>query len=155
MDVEPKWLYVSTGSGITAAGLALGFKQLGRNTRVVGVSSSSASEFLTERILQYGNTAAEHLGLSTRLTATDLRVLDQYVGPGYGVATPEVIETVKRVAREEAILLDPVYTGKCMTGLLDQIGTGAIRQGETVVFLHSGGAPNLFAQADILVDSAT
>lgn len=151
MDVEPEWLFVTTGSGITAAGLALGLKHLGRNTRVVGVSSSSPAEFLLQKIVQYGNAAAKLLGLSTRLIATDVRVLDQYVGPGYGKSYAEVVETIRLVAREEAILLDPVYTGKCMTGLLGQIDKGTVGRGETVVFLHSGGGPNLFAQADVLL----
>ena len=151
MAVEPEWLFVTTGSGITAAGLALGLKHLGRNTRVVGVSSSSPTEFLLRKIVQYGNAAAKLLGLSTRLIAIDVRVLDQYVGPGYGKSYAEVVETIRLVAREEAILLDPVYTGKCMTGLLDQIDKGTVGRGETVVFLHSGGGPNLFAQADVLL----
>ncbi len=150
MGVDPEWLFVTTGSGITAAGLALGMKHLGRKTRVAGVSSSAKAEFLTGRIVEYGNAAAEHLGLSTRLIRSDVQVLDQYVGPGYGESYPEVLETIRLVAREEVILLDPVYTGKCMTGLLDQIKRGMIKRDESVVFLHSGGGPNLFAQADAL-----
>lgn len=146
-DVVPDRLYVTTGSGITAAGLTLGLKHLGLPTRVTGVSSNSTAEFLAERILAYGNAAAELLGLETRLTDDDVQVLDQYVGPGYGKSTPAVIDTIRLVAREEAVLLDPVYTGKCMTGLLDQIRRGEIGQGGTVVFLHSGGGPNLFPQA--------
>ena len=152
MGVEPEWLFVTAGSGITAAGLALGLKHFGRNTRVVGVSSSSQAEFLFQKIVEYGNAAARLLGLSTRLTADDVRVLDQYVGPGYGKSYAEVVETIRLVASEEALLLDPVYTGKCMTGLLDQIDKGTVGQGETVVFLHSGGGPNLFAQADVLLE---
>jgi D-cysteine desulfhydrase family pyridoxal phosphate-dependent enzyme len=142
--IDPEWLFVTTGSGITAAGLALGLKHLKRRTKVVGVSSAATADFLTDRIVQYGNAAAEKLGIETRLTGEDVRVLDQYIGPGYGESYPEVEETIRMVAREEAVLLDPVYTGKCMVGVLDQVEKGMVSSGETVVFLHSGGGPNLF-----------
>ncbi len=151
LEVEPEWIYATAGSGITAAGLALGLKHLGMRTRVVAVSSSAEANFLKERIEGYANAAAEMLGLSTRITGTDFGVLDQYVGPGYGMSTSEVIETIRMVAREEAIVLDPVYTGKCMTGLMDQIMKGTVKANESVVFLHSGGGPNLFAQAETLM----
>lgn len=151
MGCVPNWLYVTTGSGITAAGLAIGLKHLGLPTRVVGVSSNSTDKFLSDRICSYANAAADLLGLETRLKRADFQVLDGYVGPGYGVCTPEVLESVRRIAREEAILLDPVYTGKCMAGLLDQIERKRIKKGESVVFLHSGGGPNLFAQTEALL----
>lgn len=144
IGIDPDWVFVTAGSGITTAGLATGMKHLGRRTKVVGVSSAAKQDFLIERIAGYGNAAAEKLGIETRLTSDDVTVLDQYVGPGYGKSYPAVIETIERVARTEAVLLDPVYTGKCMTGLMEQIETGAVKQGETVVFLHSGGGPNLF-----------
>lgn len=143
-EIDPDWIYVTSGSGITTAGLATGMKHLGRRTRVVGVSSAAKSDFLIDRIVGYGNAAAEKLGIDTRLVSDDVTVCDQYIGPGYGKSYPAVIETIERVAREEAVLLDPVYTGKCMTGLLDQIEKGVVKQGQTVVFLHSGGGPNIF-----------
>mgnify|MGYP002632055807 CR=1 FL=1 len=151
MDCVPEWVYVTTGSGITAAGLALGFKHLGLPTRVVGISSNSSSTFLAERMVQYAGRASNRVGLTTHLDARDFDVLDAYVGPGYGKGYPEVFETIRMVAREEAILLDPVYTGKCMTGLIDQVEKGHVNKGASVVFLHSGGGPNLFAQSEELL----
>ena len=145
--IDPGWIYVTTGSGITAAGLSLGLKHLGRHTRVVGVSSAAASGFLTSRIVSYANAAAMKLNLATRTVSSDFDVLDDYIGPGYGQSYSEVHETIRRVAQTEAVMLDPVYTGKCFTGLLDRIEKGGISRDQTVVFLHSGGAPNLFAQA--------
>ena len=155
MDCVPEWLYVTTGSGITAAGLALGFKHLGLPTRVVGISSNSSSEFLTDRMVQYAGCAPNRLGITTMLEAADFDVLDTYVGPGYGKGYPKVFETIRMVAREEAILLDPVYTGKCMTGLMDQVEKGHVSQGSSVVFLHSGGGPNLFAQSEQLIEGVS
>jgi len=144
---HPDCIYVTTGSGITAAGLSLGLKHLGCHTRVVGVSSAAPSAFLKGRIVDYATAAALKLNLQTRVLASDFDVLDAYIGPGYGQSYPEVYKTIRRVAQTEGLLLDPVYTGKCFTGLLDQIDKGVISRDQHVVFLHSGGAPNLFAQA--------
>ena len=146
----PDSLYVTVGSGITMAGLVLGFKHLERPIRVVGVSANSEAGFLADRIVDYANSAASRLRLDTRIVAGDFEVLDDYVGPGYGVPTPEAIEAIRLTAREEGLLLDPVYTGKCMAALQDRARNGHLGQDETVVFLHSGGIPNLFAQASTL-----
>jgi L-cysteate sulfo-lyase len=67
-----------------------------------------------------------------------------YVGAGYGIPTEGMGEAVRMLAREEGILLDPVYSGKAMAGMIDLIRKGALAKGETVVFLHTGGAVGLF-----------
>ena len=151
-NLAPDWLYVTVGSGITMAGLVLGFKHLGIGTRVVGVSASSPADFLAERIVTYGNAAADRIGLKTRIANDDFDVLDSYVGPGYGVTYPDAVHAIRLAAREEGLLLDPVYTGKCMNALKDQIAVGNILKNQTVVFVHSGGTPNLFAQAETVMD---
>jgi D-cysteine desulfhydrase len=71
-----------------------------------------------------------------------------YVGPGYSLPTPEMTAAVKMVARTEAILLDPVYTGKAMAGLIDLARKGFFRKEENVLFLHTGGSPALYAYLD-------
>ena len=149
VGLNPDCIFVTTGSGITAAGLLLGLKHLGSHTRVVGVSSAAPSAFLNGRIVDYATDAALKLDLATRVVASDFDVLDAYIGPGYGRSYPGVHKTIRRVAQTEGLLLDPVYTGKCFTGLLDQIDRGVISCDQNVVFLHSGGAPNIFAQGSI------
>ena len=67
-----------------------------------------------------------------------------YVGDGYGIPTEGMGEAVRMLAQEEGILLDPVYSGKAMAGMIDLIRKGAFAKGETVVFLHTGGAVGLF-----------
>ena len=150
LHIAPQWLYATLGAGITAAGLALGFKHLKLSTRVVGVSANSPAAFLAGRIAQYAHEAAEILGMETRLDDSDFDVTDAYVGPGYGQPYPAALTTIRSFAKNEALLLDPVYTGKCATALLDHIQTGKIPAGESAIFLHSGGAPNLFAQAEVM-----
>jgi L-cysteate sulfo-lyase len=73
-----------------------------------------------------------------------------YVGEGYGLPTEAMGEAVRMLAREEGILLDPVYSGKAMAGLIDLIRKGALAKGETIVFLHTGGAAGLFAYNSFL-----
>jgi D-cysteine desulfhydrase len=75
-----------------------------------------------------------------------------YVGPGYSLPTPGMVEAVKLLARTEAVLLDPVYTGKAMAGLIDQVRRGFFKKGENVVFVHTGGSPALYAYLDCFLD---
>ncbi|MGD9139824.1 MAG: pyridoxal-phosphate dependent enzyme, partial [Desulfobacterales bacterium] len=75
---------------------------------------------------------------------------DGYVGEGYGVMTPECRQAIKLVAQTEGIILDPVYSSKAMAGLIDHIRRKTISEKETVVFLHTGGTPALFAYAEDL-----
>jgi L-cysteate sulfo-lyase len=72
-----------------------------------------------------------------------------YVGKGYGIPTEGMVEAVRMVARLEGILLDPVYSGKAMAGMIDLIRKGEIRKSETVVFLHTGGAVGLFGYTNV------
>jgi len=93
---------------------------------------------------------AELLGLERRFPPEAIIVDDRWVGPGYGVPSEETLEAIVLAARTEGLVLDPVYTGKAMAALIGQIRRGEVTPGETVVFLHTGGAPALFAQAERL-----
>ena len=88
---------------------------------------------------------AAHLGLPISAPPEEITVVEDYIGPGYGVSTAAGMEAIRLVARAEGIFLDPVYTGKAMAGLIDLIQRGVFRRGQQVVFLHTGGWPALFA----------
>jgi 1-aminocyclopropane-1-carboxylate deaminase/D-cysteine desulfhydrase-like pyridoxal-dependent ACC family enzyme len=94
------------------------------------------------------NEAATLLGLPIRVDPSELVTDQRFIGEGYGIPSAECLEAIRLLARSEAILLDPCYTGKAMAGLIHDVRAGAIRPHETVVFLHTGGAPALFSQAD-------
>jgi 1-aminocyclopropane-1-carboxylate deaminase/D-cysteine desulfhydrase-like pyridoxal-dependent ACC family enzyme len=96
------------------------------------------------------NETAALLGLEARFTVDDLVVDDRYGGPAYGTLTPECAEAIRLIARTEGVLLDPVYAGKAMAGLIDHIRRGEIGRDESVVFIHTGGTPALFAYASEL-----
>jgi 1-aminocyclopropane-1-carboxylate deaminase/D-cysteine desulfhydrase-like pyridoxal-dependent ACC family enzyme len=78
-----------------------------------------------------------------------LSVTDRTLGPGYGIPTDAVIDAVRRTARLEGLLLDPVYTGRAMAALFDLVRRGRFKTGDQAVFWHTGGAPGLFAYRDV------
>ena len=79
-----------------------------------------------------------------------ITVHDGYVGEGYSIPTDGMVEAVQMVARTEGMLLDPVYTGKAMAGVIDLVRDGRWREGQDILFVHTGGAPSLFAYEDVL-----
>ncbi|MBM4421750.1 MAG: pyridoxal-phosphate dependent enzyme [Chloroflexi bacterium] len=141
-------LYVCSGAA-TQAGLALAKTLLGLPWEIVGVS---ASPFIPDKpavIAQVAARAARLLGLDAAPSAAEITNLDQYIGPGYGLATPSSTEALRMAARTEGLLLDPTYTAKAMGALIDQRRRGVIAAGARVVFLHTGGAPNLFLERNV------
>ena len=152
MDIAPGRLYVATGSAGTHGGLAIGAQIAGADMTVRGVSVSGAAEPQRQKVVQLGNATAEFLGSAARLTMDDAFVDDTQVGPGYAIPTPACVEAITMAAQTEGLLLDPVYTGKAFAGMVDDIRSGRIGADETVVFLHTGGAPALFAQSERLME---
>ena len=121
---------------------------LGRDTRVVGISPITWQEDRETDIARIATATAKLLGVDLTLTAADILNDDGYIGERYGVITPEAREAIHLTAQTEGLFLDPVYTGKAMAGLIDHIRQGRIGREQTVVFLHTGGTPALFAYAD-------
>ncbi|RMF89039.1 MAG: D-cysteine desulfhydrase family protein [Nitrospinota bacterium] len=146
---EADYIYMA-GANITPAGMAVGVKALGRHTRVVGITPIRWKEDRATDIARIATATAQRLKLDFTLTPEEIINDDRYVGERYGIMTPACQEALKLVARTEGIILDPVYTGKAMAGLIDHIRQGRIQSNETVVFLHTGGTPALFAYADDL-----
>jgi len=135
----------AAGSGGTQAGLVLGNKALKNNIETLGVSDEPSGGWLAERTVEIANGAAKLLGLDETVEKRDVALIEDYVGEGYGVLTKEVNDAIKLMAKTEGILLDPVYTGKAMAGLIDMIKHGRFNKNENVLFIHTGGNPALFA----------
>jgi D-cysteine desulfhydrase family pyridoxal phosphate-dependent enzyme len=149
IDVRPTRLYFASGSRGTQAGLTLGAKWCDAPYAVYGVAVSGGESFKRERALRIANEAASLAALNVRIEPGDLVTEQGYVGEGYGIATPGCVEAIHLLAQTEGILLDPVYTAKAMACLVDHIRTGALDPASTVVFLHTGGVPALFAHASL------
>ncbi|NPV69520.1 MAG: D-cysteine desulfhydrase family protein [Firmicutes bacterium] len=146
--IAPDRVYTSGGSGGTLAGLLLGMKVFAPQVAVWGISVGRREPDLIQRIVRKAEEAARLAGLPVSVTEDDVHVDDDYVGPGYGIPSPECIKAIRLAAETEGLILDPVYTGKTLAGLAGHVKRGLVRSGETVVFLHTGGAPGLFAYSE-------
>lgn len=144
--VVPSAIYLSS-SGSTGAGLTLGLRALGHQIPVRNVAYVLWDRDIPADMAEVANTAAAKLGLATRLAPADIDVTLEYIAPGYGKLTDACFDAMSLLARTEGVLLDPVYTGKAMCALLDDVRRGRLTSRDQVVFVHTGGTPALFAYA--------
>lgn len=145
LGIERPILVCSTGSGGTQAGLLLGSALLQADFNVVGISVQQSTARMVPRIAEKIGQAAGILGVEVEIPPERINVDDRWIGEAYGLPTPACIEAIKLAARYEGIVLDPVYSGKGLSGLIGLIRAGTIGESETVVFVHTGGTPALFA----------
>jgi D-cysteine desulfhydrase len=141
----------ASGSAGTHAGLVVGFWGTSSGIPVVGVNVSRKKQEQEEKVYDLAVKTAAHVGATGTLPRDAVVCFDGYVGPGYSLPTPSMVEAVQMLARTEAILLDPVYTGKAMAGLIDLIRTGYFKRGEHVLFVHTGGSPALYAYEEVIL----
>ena len=147
LGVEPDAIYLCSGA-YTHVGLVVGLKALGIDLRVVGISPSPRDDgHAAAGHAELGRECAEVLGLDLQLSPQDFESYAAFVGPDYGVVTEESKAALHLVAEQEGLLLDPSYTSKAMAGLIAHIGDRWWDAEQTILFLHTGGTPALFAYA--------
>jgi 1-aminocyclopropane-1-carboxylate deaminase/D-cysteine desulfhydrase-like pyridoxal-dependent ACC family enzyme len=134
--------------GCSAAGLALAGKLLGASYRVHAVCVGEGRAALWRYVQEVAAGGAAIAGLPITLDEDDLDIHDEYVGPAYGKVTEAGIEAIRLAARTEALVLDPVYTGKAMSGLIGEARAGRVQPHETALLVHTGGLPITFAYHD-------
>jgi len=152
MRVKFDRVFCASGSGGTQGGLIIGGLAYSAGWTVAGVSVSRPAESLRGLVASVANQGAAKLELPFTVQPEQVVVYDQYVGEGYGKLTEGCREAVRLAARTEGIFIDPVYTGKALAGMADLIRRGVVGSDETVLFLHTGGSPALFAYADELIN---
>ena len=133
----------ATGSTGTQAGLVTGLTAIHSGIDLMGISVRAPKEAQEENVYRLACETAEFIGSSAALNRSDVVANSDYVGEGYGMPTDGMIEAVEMAARHESILLDPVYSGKGMAGLIDLVRQGFYRREENIVFIHTGGAQAL------------
>ena len=133
---------VASGSAGTHAGLAVGLEQLMPEAELIGVTVSRKVAEQRPKVVALQQAVAAELELTAR---AEITLWDGYFAPGYGTPNEEGQEAIKLLARLEGILLDPVYTGKAMAGLIDGISQKRFKDEGPILFVHTGGAPALFA----------
>ena len=143
--LKPDHIIVPTGSGLTHAGFLCGMRAIGWDAPVHGICVRRNAEPQTKRISKRAAEIDELLGKPNTTHANDINIYDDVLAPGYGQMNSFVANAIKLVAQSEGILLDPVYSGRTFAGFLQLIEAGVIQKGETIIFLHTGGMPALFA----------
>ena len=144
----------ATGSAGTQAGLVAGFEAMSSGIRVLGIGVRAPKDRQEANVHRLAEATAQKLGHQGGIPRAAVEANCDYVGAGYGIPTEGMAEAILMLARLEGILLDPVYSGKAMAGLIDLIRNGAFGKDENVVFLHTGGQVGLFGYRDVLTKAA-
>jgi D-cysteine desulfhydrase len=139
----------ATGSGGTQAGLIMGKKLYNMDYGVYGINVCDDEDYFKRKIFNIIETAQQRFNFDLTISHNEIHILDGYVGEGYALNKPQEIEFIKSVAKDEGIVLDPVYTGKAMLGLMDQIQKGRFSPKSNILFLHSGGLFGLFPKKNM------
>ncbi|MBI4184660.1 MAG: D-cysteine desulfhydrase [Proteobacteria bacterium] len=150
--IEIDTVVVASGSASTHSGLLAGLRALESPARVCGICIRRRGNAQAERVLMRARMVADLLGRPGLVRADDVWVEDGFLGPGYGQPTAEMREATALAARLEGLLVDPVYTGKALAGLIGLVRRGAFTAGANVVFLHTGGTPALFGYPELFAE---
>jgi D-cysteine desulfhydrase len=142
-------IVVASGSCGTHSGLLVGAKSVSFDAPITGVNVRRPRAEQEGNLLKLARETAALLEIEAP-QAKDITALDEWVGPGYSLPTGEMIEAVRMLARLDGVLLDPVYSGKAMAGLIGLARRGDLKRGERVLFVHTGGSPALYAYQSIL-----
>lgn len=146
-NISPSHIVVATGSGGTQAGLTAGAEVHGLSASVVGMAVCDSAAYFQRKVRSDLEGWIQRYNIPLDVDALRIQTNDDYVGAGYGLAGPEVYETIRYVAQREGIVLDPVYTGKAFHGLLQEIRAGHFKDSKDIVFIHTGGLFGLFPHA--------
>jgi L-cysteate sulfo-lyase len=149
MGLKIDRVVTATGSAGTQAGLLVGLQGSNTGVPVLGIGVRLPKDRQEANVHRLAEATAEYVGMRGGISRTAVVANCDYVGAGYGRPTDGMTEAVLMLARLEGVLLDPVYSGKAMAGLIDLIRKGEIGKGETVVFLHTGGAVGLFGYTGV------
>src|SRR5436305_61878 len=144
-NVHADWIVFATSSGGTHAGLVLGQRLFGYKGKVLGISVDESEEWLKEHVSELASLGGEKFGQHIESTPGDVLANANYCSAGYSVLTDPEREAIHLFATYEGLLLDPVYTGRAAAGMIDLIRKGFLKRDETLLFLHTGGQPALFA----------
>jgi L-cysteate sulfo-lyase len=154
ISLAPTCLVHASGSGGTQAGILAMLTALRHPLRCIGIDVDAQPDRVAADVRRIGRAAADLLGVETRWTDEVVEVVTGYAGPSYGVPDAATLEAIGLAARLEALVLDPVYTGKGMAGLIGLVRGGRFSNANTVIWLHTGGAPGVFARPAAMTKAA-
>lgn len=146
-SINIDFIVIASGSGGTQSGMVLGAKIYDIRSSIIGIAISQQAEQLQTQVAALATATATHLGMGTVSVADMVNVNDDYLGNGYAQVGEGEREAIRMMAQKEGILLDPVYTGRAMSGMIDLIRWGAFTRGQSVLFWHTGGTAAMSAFA--------
>jgi len=144
-----------SSSGKGQAGVVLAQKLTNAGFAMQGITASDAYDDVPKRTAKIANDTAQALGLDLLVAPGEILNDRNFVGEGYGIPTEVGLEAVRLFARQEGIVLDPVYTGKAAAGMIAHIRAGRYRPDDAVVFVHTGGSPAIFTWSELFVQPDT
>lgn len=147
--IAPRHIVCATGSGGTQAGLNAGVALEGIDAAVWGVAVCDGEAYFQQKVRSDLREWRHRYAVPLDVDTLPIRVIDGYVGPGYAKADPAVFATIRRAARTEGLVLDPVYTGKAFHALLCEMDKGRFGTDGDVVFIHTGGVFGIFPQKEL------
>ena len=149
-QITPSVIVSATGSGGTQAGLTLGAHLFQLNALVLGMAVCDDADYFIRKVREDMRDWQQQSSVYLDIEKIEIHVNDQYIGPGYAKATPEIFSTIRQLAALEGVILDPVYSGKAFHGLLQEIRAGQFDDASDIVFIHTGGLFGLFSQRNQL-----
>jgi len=153
LELHAQWLatgqafdavVVASGSGLTHGGLLTGLRALGWQLPVHGICVRRGAQLQLPRLQRRTREICELLNLNGLVREADILVHDAVLAPGYGKLNDATFNAIHQTATGEGLMLDPVYTGKAMAGLIELVHCGALQPGQKILFMHTGGTPALF-----------
>ena len=150
LNLQVSRIVLATGSAGTQAGLIAGLRAIGSNISVTGICVNYPAPEMSALVLKQAQAVSRLIDSGVSICDEDIICNGAYLGEGYGVPSVEGIQAISILAKLEGILLDPVYTSKAMSGMIDLIKRNYISKDETILFLHTGGTPGLFAYTEDL-----
>lgn len=149
MGIRFDMIVSAVGSGGTYAGQFLGNKLLNNGADICGINVCDDEEYFKNRIYDIVQESLEYLECELSFSKEEIHIIDGYVGRGYALSRPEELEFIHDLAKLEGVILDPVYTGKAMYGLVEEIKKGSLKNYKNILFIHTGGLFGLFPQRDL------
>jgi D-cysteine desulfhydrase len=149
MGIHFDAIVLAVGSGGTYAGMFLANKLLGLSSDIIGINVCDDAEYFKERINEILLESSTYTGIKPDFTKDDINIIDGYVGQGYALSRSEELDFIYKLAKLEGVILDPVYTGKAMYGLVKEIELGRLSRYKNILFIHTGGLYGLFPQKQL------
>jgi len=146
-------IVVCSVTGSTHAGMIAGFAAQDRPRRVIGIDASAKIAETRDQVERIARATAELIGLDRELRDDEITVLEGWAGDLYGIPVQSTLDAIRLTGQLEGVVLDPVYEGKSMAGLIDLVRDGEIGKDSTVLYAHLGGQPALNAYAALFTDT--